>query len=239
MSQQSPRYRRILLKLSGESLAGNQPFGIDATALSNVIQQISLCKKMGVEVGVVIGGGNLFRGEKLTAEGFDRISADQIGMLSTVMNGLALRAALSKANHKVKLFSSISMPGMVDIYDRTAALAALNDGEIVIFTAGVGTPLFSTDSAASLRAIEMQAEILLKASTVDGVYSADPKKDPSAKRFDQLDYHTVIVDQLRVMDLTAICLCRDNKMPLIVFDMNKPHALENILQGKVEGTLIS
>lgn len=233
------RYKRILLKLSGESLASEQGFGIDAAALENVIQQLQLCQSMKVEIGLVIGGGNLFRGEKLTTQGFDRISADQIGMLSTVMNGLALRSALNSKGIISHLYSSIAMPGVVDIYDRQAALSALNQGEIVIFTAGVGTPLFSTDSAASLRAIEMKADILLKASTVDGVYTADPKKDPAAKRYETLDYHTAIVNELRVMDLTAMCLCRDHKMPVRVFDMNKPHALEHILEGKNEGTLVS
>jgi len=232
------KYKRILLKLSGEELMGTEGFGIDPKVLDKMALEIGQLVGIGVQVGLVIGGGNLFRGAALSEAGLDRVTGDHMGMLATVMNALAMRDALERSNISSSVMSAIPMPGVTDQYDRRKALRLLGNGEVVIFSAGTGNPFFTTDSAACLRAIEVNAELVLKATKVDGVYSADPVKDPSAKRYTMLTYEKVLTEQLGVMDLTAICLCQDHNMPVRVFQMNKPGALLKIVVGGDEGTLI-
>lgn len=238
MSARNPRYKRILLKLSGEALMGSEDFGIDPKVLDRMALEVGQLVGIGVEVGLVIGGGNLFRGAALSAAGMDRVTGYHMGMLATVMNSLAMRDALERSNIPALVMSSISMVGVTDHYDRRKAMRHLKSGEVVIFSAGTGNPFFTTDSAACLRAIEIHADVVLKATKVDGVYTADPFKDPNAEKFEQLTYDDVLDRKLGVMDLTAICLCRDHNMPLRVFNMNKPGALLNIVLGGAEGTLI-
>ena len=232
------KYKRILLKLSGEELMGEEGFGIDPKVLDRMALEIGQLVGIGIQIGLVIGGGNLFRGAALSAAGMERVTGDHMGMLATVMNGLAMRDALDRANISARVMSAIPMSGVVEHYDRRRALRYLSGGEVVIFSAGTGNPFFTTDSAACLRAIEVNAEIVLKATKVDGVYSADPMKDPEATLFEELTYDQVLDKKLGVMDLTAICLCRDNAMPVRVFRMSKPGALLNIVVGGSEGTLI-
>ncbi|MBU3057718.1 MULTISPECIES: UMP kinase [Pseudomonas] len=238
VSGRQPRYKRILLKLSGEALMGSEEFGIDPKVLDRMALEVGQLVGIGVQVGLVIGGGNLFRGAALSAAGMDRVTGDHMGMLATVMNALAMRDALERSNIPAIVMSAISMVGVTDHYDRRKAIRHLNGGDVVIFSAGTGNPFFTTDSAACLRAIEIDADVVLKATKVDGVYTADPFKDPNAEKFDRLTYDGVLDRKLGVMDLTAICLCRDHKMPLRVFNMNKPGALLNIVVGGAEGTLI-
>jgi uridylate kinase len=238
LSGRQARYKRILLKLSGEALMGSEDFGIDPKVLDRMALEIGQLVGIGVQVGLVIGGGNLFRGAALSAAGMDRVTGDHMGMLATVMNSLAMRDALERSNIPALVMSAISMVGVTDHYDRRKAMRHLNSGEVVIFSAGTGNPFFTTDSAACLRAIEIDADLVLKATKVDGVYTADPFKDPNAEKFERLTYDEVLDRKLGVMDLTAICLCRDHKMPLRVFNMNKPGALLNIVVGGAEGTLV-
>ncbi len=238
MAERKPVYRRILLKLSGEALAGDVEFGIDPKVMGRLALEIGQLIGIGLQVGLVLGGGNLFRGSALQAAGLDRVAGDHMGMLATVMNGLAMRDALERANIRTRLMSAIPMSGIVDHYDRRNAMRHLQAGEVCIFVAGTGNPFFTTDSAACLRGIEMEADVVLKATKVDGVYSSDPMKDAHAQRYESLTFDQVLEAKLGVMDLTAICLCRDHNMPLIVFDMNKPGALLNIMLGEQEGTLI-
>lgn len=237
-SQTQPRYKRILLKLSGEALIGEQEFGIDPKVLDRMSLEIGALVGIGVQVGLVIGGGNLFRGAALHAAGMDRVTGDHMGMLATVMNGLAMRDSLERSNIRTRVVSAIPMSGVVDHYDRRRAIRDLKDGDVVIFCAGTGNPFFTTDSAACLRGIEIEADVVLKATKVDGVYSDDPAKNPDAVRYDRLTYDEVLDQKLGVMDLTAICLCRDQDMPLRVFNMNKPGVLTRIVVGENEGTLI-
>jgi uridylate kinase len=232
------KYDRILLKLSGEALTGNADFGIDPKVLDRMAMEIGQLIEIGVQVGLVIGGGNLFRGAELNAAGMERVTGDHMGMLATVMNGLAMRDALERANISTRVMSAIPMSGVVEHYDRRTAIRHLKAGDVVIFSAGTGNPFFTTDSAACLRGIEINADLVLKATKVDGVYSADPVKDPSAEKFDRLTFDEVLDKKLGVMDLTAICLSRDHNLPVRVFDMNKAEALFNIMVGKEEGTLI-
>ncbi|MDK1022954.1 MAG: UMP kinase [Gammaproteobacteria bacterium] len=232
------RYKRILLKLSGEALMGNRESGIDPKVLDRMALEIGQLVGIGVEVGLVIGGGNLFRGAALSAAGLDRVTGDHMGMLATIMNALAMRDALERANIGTVVMSAIPMSGVVEHYDRRLAIRHLESGRVVIFAAGTGNPFFTTDSAACLRAIEVEAEIVLKATKVDGVYSADPVSNPDAIKYDKLTYDEVLEKQLGVMDLTAICLARDHHMPLRVFAMAKSDALRNIVVGYTEGTLI-
>ncbi|MAY35969.1 UMP kinase [Litorivivens sp.] len=233
------KYKRILLKLSGEALMGELGYGIDPKVLDRMALEIGQLVGIGVQVGLVVGGGNLFRGAALNAAGLDRVTGDHMGMLATVMNGLALRDALERSNIKSRVMSAIPMSGVVDHYDRRKAIRSLERGEVVIFSAGTGNPFFTTDSAACLRGIEMEANLVLKATKVDGVYSADPMKDPGAVRYDHLTYDEVLDKKLEVMDLTAICLCRDHSMPLRVFAMEQKGALLSIVVGGKEGTLVS
>ena len=232
------KYKRILLKLSGEQLMGDEGFGIDPKVLDKMALEIGQLVGIGVQVGLVIGGGNLFRGAALSRAGLDRVTGDHMGMLATVMNALAMRDALERSNISSTVMSAIPMHGVTDQYDRRKALRLLDNGEVVIFSAGTGNPFFTTDSAACLRGIEVNAELVLKATKVDGVYSADPRKDPTAVRYSKLTYEKVLTEQLGVMDLTAICLCQDHNMPVRVFQMDKQGALLNIVVGGDEGTLI-
>jgi uridylate kinase len=232
------KYKRILLKLSGEALTGSEKFGIDPKILDSMALAIGQLVGIGVQVGLVVGGGNLFRGAALQKAGLDRVTGDHMGMLATVMNALAMRDALERSNIATQAMSAIPMTGVVDHYDRRKAIRALMNGDVVIFSAGTGNPFFTTDSAACLRAIEMDAELVLKATKVDGVYSADPMKDPNAVKYERLSYDEVLDKKLEVMDLTAIVLCRDHNMPVRVFEMEKPGALLNIVRGGDEGTLI-
>lgn len=237
-TEKQSRYNRILLKLSGEALMGEESFGIDSNVLNRMALEIGQLVGIGVQVGMVIGGGNLFRGAALNAAGLDRVTGDHMGMLATVMNALAMRDALERSNINTRVMSAIPMSGVVDHYDRRNAMRYLNQGDVVIFAAGTGNPFFTTDSAACLRGIEVEADVVLKATKVDGVYTSDPVKDQNAKQYRHLNYDEVLEQQLGVMDLTAICLTRDHKMPIRVFNMNKPGALANMVVGGDEGTLI-
>ncbi|MCY3566087.1 MAG: UMP kinase [Gammaproteobacteria bacterium] len=232
------RYRRILLKLSGEALSGGAGFGIDAEVLRGMAEQVGEIIGLGVQTGIVIGGGNLFRGVSGQASGVDRITGDHMGMLATIMNSLALRDALESAGTPARILAARGIEGVVGQFERHAAIRHLEEGRAVIFSGGTGNPLFTTDSAACLRGIEIGAEIIFKATRVDGVYSADPERDPEAAKFDALGYDAVIRDQLGVMDLTAICLARDNGMPIRVFDMTRRGALRENIAGEPNGTLI-
>ncbi|WP_426417341.1 UMP kinase [Aestuariirhabdus sp. LZHN29] len=237
-TDRQPKYKRILLKLSGEALMGDGEFGIDPKVLDRMALEIGQLIGIGVQVGMVIGGGNLFRGAALSAAGMDRVTGDHMGMLATVMNALAMRDALERSSIATRVMSAIPMSGVVDHYDRRAALRFLTGGDVVIFSAGTGNPFFTTDSAACLRGIEVDADVVIKATKVDGVYDSDPAKNPQAIKYDSLSYDEVLDQKLGVMDLTAICLVRDHQMPLRVFNMNKPGALLNLVLGGNEGTLV-
>jgi uridylate kinase len=232
------KYNRILLKLSGEALSGTADFGIDPKILDRMALEVKEIVDLGVQVGMVIGGGNLFRGASLHEAGMERVTGDHMGMLATVMNALAMRDALERANIATRAMSAIQMTGIVEQYDRRSALRYLNAGDVVIFSAGTGNPFFTTDSAACLRGIEIGADLILKATKVDGVYSSDPSLDSSAVKFDKLSYDEVIQKRLGVMDLTAICLSRDHHIPIKVFSMQRPGALLDNVVGKKDGTLI-
>ncbi|MDR2212095.1 MAG: UMP kinase [Pseudomonadales bacterium] len=238
MTTKIRKYDRILLKLSGEALVGGAEFGIDPKVLDRMALEIGQLVGIGVQVGLVIGGGNLFRGAALHEAGMERVTGDHMGMLATVMNALAMRDALERAGIPSRVMSAIPMSGVVEHYDRRTAIRHLRDNDVVIFAAGTGNPFFTTDSAACLRGIEIDADLVLKATKVDGVYSADPKKDPKAQKYTRLTYDEVLDKKLGVMDLTAICLCRDHNMPVRVFDMNKEGALFSLMVGREEGTLI-
>ena len=232
-------HKRILLKFSGESVAGNDEHGIDPKILDQMADSVKSCRDLGTEIGIVIGGGNLFRGEKLNKAGMDRVAGDHMGMLATVMNGIALRDALERAGIKTRVMSAISMSGIVEHYDRRLAIQLLSDGFVVIFTAGTGNPFFTTDTAGCLRAIETQSDLMLKATRVDGVYDSDPEINKDAKLFDELTFDEAITKNLKVMDSTALTLARDHKLPIKVFNVNQPDALKDIICGKKIGTLIS
>ncbi len=232
------KYQRILLKLSGEALTGTESFGIDPKILDMMALEIGQLVGIGVQVGLVIGGGNLFRGAALSAAGLDRVTGDHMGMLATVMNALAMRDALERSSIATQVMSAIPMSGVVDHYDRRKAMRALTNGDVVIFAAGTGNPFFTTDSSACLRAIEVEADLMLKATKVDGVYSADPMKVDDAVKYSQLSFDEVLKQELGVMDLTAIVLCRDHDLPVRVFAMEEQGALLSIIRGGDEGTLI-
>lgn len=241
MSSQSvsqTRYKRVLLKLSGEALMGEHEFGLDPKVLDRMALEIGALVAIGVQVGVVVGGGNLFRGAALHAAGMDRVTGDHMGMLATMMNGLAMRDALERSNIQSRVMSAIPMSGIVEHYDRREAMRDLKGGDVVVFCAGTGNPFFTTDSAACLRGIEIEADVVLKATKVDGVYSDDPMSNPEAVKYDRLTYDEVLEKRYGVMDLTAICLCRDHGLPVRVFNMNKPGVLKQIAIGANEGTLI-
>lgn len=234
----SPVYKRILLKLSGEALMGDEHFGIDPKVLDRIAKEVGQLIKLGVQVGMVIGGGNLCRGKSLSKAGLGRVSGDQMGMLATVMNAIAMRDALERAGFSTRIMSAIPMSGLVDHYDRRKAIHHLEQGRVVIFAAGTGNPLVTTDSAASLRAIETETDILFKATNVDGVYSADPAIDPTATLYKTITYSQALEKELGVMDLSAFCQCRDHNMKIRVFNINNPGALLRIINGESEGTLV-
>ena len=233
-----PIYQRILLKLSGEALQGEEGFGIDPSILDRMALEIKELIGMGVEVGVVIGGGNLFRGAKLAKAGMNRVVGDHMGMLATVMNGLAMRDALHRADVNAKLMSAFQLNGICDTYNWSEAIKMLREKRVVIFSAGTGSPFFTTDSAACLRGIEIEADVVLKATKVDGVYDSDPAKNPNAKLHNSLSYADVIEKELQVMDLAAFTLARDHGMPIRVFNMGKVGVLRNVVLGTEEGNTI-
>ena len=232
------KYKRILLKLSGEALLGDADYGIDPKVLTRLAREIIDVQRGGTEVGVVIGGGNIFRGEGLAASGMDRVTGDHMGMLATVINALAMQDALEKLGGRVRVMSAIKIDEVCEDFIRRRAIRHLEKGRIAIFAAGTGNPFFTTDSAAALRAIEVGAELLLKATKVDGVYSADPRKDSTAQRFERLTYDQVIERKLAVMDTAAIALCRDYKIPLRIYDINGEGMLMRIMKGEPLGTLV-
>ncbi len=231
-------YRRVLLKMSGEALMGDGAAFIEPSMLDRLVKEIGEVHNLGVQVGIVVGGGNFFRGAALSAAGINRVTGDYMGMLGTLMNALALRDAFERAHYPVRILSAIPMSGIVGHFDCRKAIHHLDRGRIVIFAAGTGNPFVTTDSAASLRGIEIEADVVLKATNVDGVYSADPAKDPKATRYQRLSYQEALDKQLAVMDLAAFCQCRDHKMPMRVFNINKPNALLRVIQGEDEGTVV-
>jgi len=233
-----PHYRRILLKLSGEALLGDGQYGIAANTLDRIADELAEINAMGVQVAVVIGGGNIFRGAGLAASGMDRVTADHMGMLATVMNALAIQDALERRNVFCRVMSAIKINQVCEDYIRRRAVRHLEKGRVVIFAAGTGNPFFTTDSAASLRAVEVGAELLLKGTKVDGVYSSDPVRDPEAKRYQQLTYDEVLSKRLEVMDATAIVLCRDQAMRIMVFDITSPGTMVAAARGEPVGTVV-
>ncbi len=233
-----PAYKRILLKLSGEALMGSDAYGINRQTISEIVAEIKEVAELGVEIGVVIGGGNIFRGVAPAATGMDRATADYMGMLATVMNGLALQDAMRMAGLNSRVQSALDIEQVVEPYIRGKAIRYLEQGRIVIFAAGTGNPFFTTDTAAALRGAEIGAQIVLKATKVDGIYTADPKKDPSATRYDKISFDEAIARNLAVMDATAFALCRDQKLPINVFSNFKSGALKRVVLGEAEGTLV-
>ena len=234
-----PKYNRILLKLSGESLMGDRNFGLDPQMLEQYARGIKEITHIGVQVAVVIGGGNIYRGMNEHETGIERAQGDYMGMLATVINGMALQAALEKAGVNTRLQSAIKMEQVAEPYIRRRAIRHLEKGRVVIFGAGTGNPYFTTDTAGSLRAIEIKADVILKGTRVDGIYTADPEKDPTATRYEKLSFSDVISRNLKVMDMTAFTLCQENNLPIIVFNMNRPGNLLDVVSGKHVGTLVS
>ncbi|MHA7131142.1 UMP kinase [Algoriphagus namhaensis] len=233
------KYRRILLKLSGEALMGDKSYGIDPVRLQQYTSEIKAIKEMGVEVAIVIGGGNIFRGVQAEKSGIDRVQGDYMGMLATLINAMALQSALEQSGMYTRLMSGIKIESVCEPFIRRRAIRHLEKGRIVIFGAGIGNPYFTTDSTASLRAIEVEAEVVLKGTRVDGVYTADPEKDENATKYNNISFHEVYEKNLNVMDMTAFTLCQENNLPIIVFDMNKVGNLSKIIKGDEIGTLIS
>jgi len=234
----TPKYKRILLKLSGEALMGSDPYGINRQTIEGIVAEIGQVAGMGVEIGVVIGGGNIFRGVAPGASGMDRATADYMGMLATVMNALALQDAMRHAGLASRVQSALNVEQIVEPYIRGKAIRYLEEGKIVIFAAGTGNPFFTTDTAAALRGSEMGAEIVIKATKVDGIYTADPKKDVAAQRYGRISFDEAIARNLKVMDATALTLCRDQKLPINVFSIFKKGALKRVVLGQDEGTLV-
>ena len=232
-------YKRIVLKFSGWALSGDMKYGIEPKVLDRVANEVGELVNAGVEVGLVIGGGNLFRGALLEEAGIERITGDHMGMLATLINALALRDAFDRAGFIAHILSAVSMGSIVEQYNQRVAISYLQQGHVVIFAGGTGNPLVTTDSAASLRAIEIKANILIKATNVDGVYSSDPKLDPNSKKYNQLTYKEVLEQELKVMDLVAFSQCRDHNIPICVFNLNKSNALKRIIKGDKEGTVIT
>jgi len=239
MGQDSPAYRRILLKLSGEALLGSQEYGIDPPVIQRLAIEVAEVLALGVQVGLVIGGGNIFRGAGLAEAGMDRVTGDQMGMLATVINALALQDALERAGAVARVMSALQINEVCEDYIRRRAVRHLEKGRVAIFAAGTGNPFFTTDTAASLRAIEMGADVLIKATKVDGVYSADPLQDSDAVCYDSLSFDQVLADNLKVMDATAIVMCRENNLPLIVFNLNNAGDLVRLIKGETLGTAVS
>ena len=232
------KYSRILLKLSGESLSGNGNQGISNQVLEEYAKQVADIAEKGCEVAIVIGGGNIFRGLSGTESGYDRVKGDQMGMLATVINSLAFESAIKKAGGKAKVFTAIRMEPVGELYNRDRVSIDLKNGTVCILSGGTGNPFFTTDTASALRAVEIGADVLLKGTRVDGVYTSDPEKDPAAQKFDKISFEEVITRRLKVMDSTAFTMCMDNDMPLVVFDMNKPGNLAKIIEGDAIGTIV-
>lgn len=232
------KYKRILLKLSGESLAGSRKYGIDEVRLDEYAEQIAEISKMGVQTGIVIGGGNIFRGLAGAGRGFDRVKGDQMGMLATVINSIALSSALQAKGVKSVVFTSIRMEPVGEFYTKDKAVEALENGKIAIIAGGTGNPFFTTDTASALRAVETEAEIMLKGTRVDGVYTDDPEKNPEAEKFETISFDEVYNRNLRIMDLTATTLCKENNLPVLVFNMDKPGNLKKIISGEEIGTIV-
>jgi len=237
-NMQTLKYKRILLKLSGESLMGKKGFGIDPEVLDFFADEIIAIHKLGVQIGVVIGGGNIFRGLNASDQGIGRVTGDQMGMLATVINSLALQNSIEKKGTYSRLMSSIKMDEIAEPYIRRRAMHHLEKGRVVIFGAGTGHPYFSTDTAASLRAVEIEADVIIKGTRVDGAFDADPEKVPAALKFDSISYIDILKKNLRVMDMTAISLCQENKLPLVVFNMDKPGNLTALIKGENVGTVV-
>lgn len=233
-----PKYKRILLKLSGESLMGHQGYGIDSERLSEYARQIAAIVKQGVEVGIVIGGGNIFRGLQGAAKGFDRVKGDQMGMLATTINSLALSSALEAIGQAAQVFTAIAMHPIGKHYSNQRAIEAMKKGTVAIMAGGTGNPFFTTDTGAALRGVEIAADAMFKGTRIDGVYTADPEKDPTATKFDKISYDEVLARGLRVMDLTATALCKENGLPIVVFDMDTPGNLAKVIAGEPIGTLV-
>jgi uridylate kinase len=233
------RYRRILLKLSGEALLGNRSYGVDPAFCAFIAGQVAEVQRLGVQVGIVVGGGNIFRGLAAAASGMDRATGDYIGMLATVMNGLALQDALERVGVPTRVMSAIAMNEVAEPYIRRRAVRHLEKGRVAIFVAGTGNPYFTTDTAAALRAVEIGAEVLLKATKVDGVYDADPVTHPEARKYEELDYADLLRDQLKVLDAAAVSLCMENDLPIVVFDLNQPDNITRVAAGEAVGTRIS
>ena len=236
--KEKPIYKRVVLKLGGESLQGRREYGIDPSAIFSLAEEIKEVKELGVDIAMVIGGGNIFRGRKGIRQGIDRVIADYIGMLSTVINGLALQDALEKVGIFTRLQSAIEMQKLAESYIRRRAIRHLEKGRIVIFVAGTGNPYFTTDTTAALRAIEIGADVVLKATKVDGIYSADPQRDKNAHRFERLGYIEMLKRGLKIMDATAITLCMDNNLPIIVFNLMKPGNIKRVILGERIGTIV-
>ena len=232
------KYKRILLKLSGESLMGAKRHGIDEQRLDEYATQIADIVRSGVQVGIVIGGGNIFRGLSGAAQGFDRVKGDQMGMLATVINSLALSSALEKKGVRARVLTAVRMEPIGEFYSKPKAIEALERGEVAIFSAGTGNPYFTTDTGASLRAIEIEADVMLKGTRVDGIYTADPEKDPTANRFDEITFDEIYNRGLKVMDLTATTMCKENRLPIVVFDMDTYGNLSKVISGEKIGTLV-
>ena len=234
-----PRYDRILLKLSGEALLGDRAYGVDPAFCAFVARQLAVVRERGVQIGIVVGGGNIFRGLAAAASGMDRATGDYIGMLATVMNGLALQDAIERAGIPTRVMSAIAMNEIAEPYIRRRAVRHLEKGRVVIFVAGTGNPYFTTDTAAALRAVEIGAKVLMKATKVDGVYDADPMTVPGARRFEWLEYADLLRDQLKVLDGAAVSLCMENDLPIVVFDLNRPDNIARVADGEPVGTLIA
>lgn len=234
----SNRYKRILLKLSGESLMGEKQYGIDEKRVAEYASQIKEIAEMGIEIGIVIGGGNIFRGLSGTTKGVDRVKGDQMGMLATVINSLALSSALEKIGQKARVFTAINMFPIGEHYSKWKAIEAMQQGEVAIISGGTGNPFFTTDTGSALRGIEIEAEVMLKGTRVDGIYTADPEKDPTAVKFEKISYDEIYTRGLKVMDLTATTLCKENHLPIIVFDMDTAGNLKKVLSGENIGTLV-
>ncbi len=234
-----PIYKRILLKLSGESLMGGEKYGISTSVLTSYASQIKKVADKEVQIGIVIGGGNIFRGLSGVNKGFDRVKGDQMGMLATVINSLALQSALETEGAKVKVLTSIRMEPVGELYAKSKALEYIESGYVVIIAGGTGNPFFTTDTASALRGVEIEADVLLKGTRVDGVYTADPEKDPTATKFDRISFDQVYQKQLKVMDLTAFTMCKENNLSIIVFDMDTEGNLERVIEGEKIGTVVS
>ena len=232
------QYKRILLKLSGESLMGEKQYGIDEKRIAEYATQIKEIADMGIEIGIVIGGGNIFRGLSGTSKGVDRVKGDQMGMLATVINSLALSSALEKIGQKAQVFTAITMFPIGEYYSKWRAIEAMQNGTVAIISGGTGNPFFTTDTGSALRGIEIEAEVMLKGTRVDGIYTADPEKDPTAKKFDKISYDEIYTRGLKVMDLTATTLCKENHLSIIVFDMDTVGNLKKVLSGENIGTLV-